>query len=270
MTAEELRNRIIERWQAGASARLITRELNIARSTVRRVLRECQAGRNGEAPPRRITRPSKLDAWLPTISSLLARYPEITAARVYQELCAQGFTGRYTIVRERLRQLRPTVQQPVVRFETGPGVQAQMDYSTYTLDFTVSGRRRVQLFGYVLSYSRRQYLRFAEHQDFETTVREHLRAFEHLGGVAATCLYDNMKVVVSGFDGQEPIYNPRFLSFATHYWLQALGVPAAEGADEGEDRAAIQLRRTVVAEWPHVSILGASQRCHAVVAGERQ
>lgn len=48
-------------------------------------------------------------------------------------------------------------------------------------------------------------------------VREHIRAFEHLGGVVATCLYDNMKVVVSGFDGHEPIYNPRFLAFATHY-----------------------------------------------------
>jgi hypothetical protein len=92
-----------------------------------------------------------------------------------------------------------------------------MDYSTYTVDFTVEGRRRVQLFGYVLAYSRRQYLRFVERQDFETTVREHIRAFEHLGGVAATCLYDNMKVVVSGFDGCEPIYNPRFLAFATHY-----------------------------------------------------
>ena len=92
-----------------------------------------------------------------------------------------------------------------------------MDYSTYTLDFTAEGRRRVHLFGYLLAYSRRQYLRFVERQDFETTVREHIRAFEHLCGVAATCLYDNMKVVVSDFDGQEPLYNPRFLAFATHY-----------------------------------------------------
>lgn len=217
MTAEELRNHIVQRWQAGASARLIARELGISRSSVGSVLAELQAGRNGAEHPLRVARPSKLDAWLPTITSLLTRYPDITAARVHEELVAQGFSGRYTIVREKLRQLRAAAPLPVVRFETGPGVQAQMDYSTYTLDFTVEGRRRVQLFGYVLGYSRRQYLRFVEHQDFETTVREHLRAFEHLGGVAATCLYDNMKVVVSGYDGHEPIYNPRFLAFATHY-----------------------------------------------------
>jgi len=92
-----------------------------------------------------------------------------------------------------------------------------MDYATYDLDFTDEGRRRVYAFSYVLGYSRRQYLHFVEAQDFATTVREHIRAFEHLGGVAATCLYDNMKVVVSGYDGDEPVYNPRFLAFAAHY-----------------------------------------------------
>jgi len=75
----------------------------------------------------------------------------------------------------------------------------------------------VYAFSYVLGYSRRQYLHFVEAQDFATTVREHIRAFEYLGGVAATCLYDNMKVVVSGYDGDDPVYNPRFLAFAAHY-----------------------------------------------------
>jgi hypothetical protein len=51
----------------------------------------------------------------------------------------------------------------------------------------------------------------------ETTIREHVRAFEHLGGVAATCLYDNMKVVVSRYEDGEAVYNTRFLAFATHY-----------------------------------------------------
>lgn len=214
---EASRNKICERYQAGASAREIARELGVSRATVSSVLAEVEATRSGGVQLVRPPRPSKLDAWQGTMLSLLTRYPHITAARVYEELRSQGFTGRYTIVRERLRQLRPGPARPVTRFETGPGAQAQMDYSTYTLDFTVEGRRRVQMFGYILGYSRRQYLRFVERQDFETTVREHLRAFQHLGGVAATCLYDNMKVVVSDFDGQEPIYNPRFLAFATHY-----------------------------------------------------
>jgi hypothetical protein len=69
----------------------------------------------------------------------------------------------------------------------------------------------------VLAYSRRQYLCFVEAEDFATAIREYIRAFRHLGGVAATCLYDNMKVVVSGYDGNEAVYNPRFLAFAAHY-----------------------------------------------------
>ena len=92
-----------------------------------------------------------------------------------------------------------------------------MDYAVHDIDFTAEGRRRVSLFSYILGHSRRQYLRFVESQDMATTLSEHVRAFAHLGGVAATCLYDNMKVVVTGYENDVPIYNPRFLAFATHY-----------------------------------------------------
>jgi hypothetical protein len=74
----------------------------------------------------------------------------------------------------------------------------------------------------LLGYSRRQYLCFVESQDFATTLREHVRAFEYLDGVAATCLYDNQKVVVTGYDGAVPLYNARFLAFATHYGFRPL------------------------------------------------
>jgi hypothetical protein len=82
-----------------------------------------------------------------------------------------------------------------------------MDWATYTIDFAQEGRRKVQLFSYVLGYSRRQYIHFTASQDLESTLREHARAFEHLGGAAATCLYDNMKVVVARYEDGEPIYN---------------------------------------------------------------
>ena len=199
--------------------RSIARTLGVSRYAVRRTIDQVQQAREGKEPAAaRTSKSPLLDPFDEALRSLLARWPRITAARVLEELRREGYQGGYTILRQRIKQLRAAPKKkPVVRFETDPGQQAQMDWATYTIDFTVEGRRRVNLFSYVLGYSRRQYLRFTESQDFETTIRQHLRAFEHLGGVAAECLYDNMKVVVDRIEDEEPVYNARFLSFATHY-----------------------------------------------------
>ena len=220
---EQTRNEIIRQWHAGTSMRSIAKALGISRKTVRGALAKydhsrVEGVRHPDLPAARRTRKSLLDPHEDTIKEFLGRYPNITVMRMLEELGDRGYEGGYTILRQRMRELRPRPTQPlVVRFETSPGAQAQMDYAVYDLDFSHEGRRRVNLFSYILGYSRRQYLRFVESQDFETTIREHIRAFEHLGGVAATCLYDNMKVVVMRHEDDEPVYNPRFLAFATHY-----------------------------------------------------
>ena len=215
---EETRHDIVRRHRGGASIRRIAEELDLARQTVRDVLRRWETQRAGPAPTPRLRRASQLDAFDDAIRQWLQRYPNITVTRLLEELRRQGFAGRYSILRLRVKQLRvkPT-PDPVVRFETAPAAQAQMDFGVYDLDFTGEGRRRVYLFSYLLGYSRRQYLRFVESQDLPTTLREHIRAFEYLGGAARTCLYDNMKVVVLRHGDEGPLYNPKFLAFATHY-----------------------------------------------------
>jgi transposase len=239
---ESTRNDIIRLFYGGTSKRRIAKRLGVSRGTVDKVIEQHQhARRQGSAPfegqASKKRRTSQIDPFESSITTLLERYPDITAVRLHEELRALGFQGGYTIVRDRLRALRPKTPKAVVeRFETPMGLQAQMDYSPYEIPFTEEGRRKVHAFSYVLSYSRRQYVHFVEQEDLMTTLHEHLHAFEYLQGVAATCLYDNMKVVVIDYDDQQPLYNPRFLAFATHYgfrpWACRVRRPQTKGKVE--------------------------------------
>ena len=202
LSAEEI-NEIIHRRALGQSVRGIARTMCLSRRAVSRALSEHDSARQQGSPHpglpgRRRRRPSVVDDYEEAIGGFIKRYPDITVIRLLEELRALGYQGGYSVLRERVKALRvPAPAQPIQRFETGPGIQAQMDWATYTIEFSAEGTRRVNLFSYLLGYSRRQYLHFTERQDFETLLREHVRAFEHLGGAAATCLYDNMKTVVS-------------------------------------------------------------------------
>lgn len=218
-------NEMIAAWKNGQSLRSIARQVNLGRQVVTRVIRkhirETQLTGppvpSANIPPTRSSRPSKLGPFLESLHPLLERYPKLTAQRAYEELGKLGYRGSYATVRIYMKECRPKPKAFTVRFETAPGAQAQMDWSSYTIDFLQEGRRRVELFSYLLGYSRRQYICFTQRQDFETTVRQHIAAFEYLGGLASVCLYDNMKVVVTRWDDGLPVYNDRFLSFATHY-----------------------------------------------------
>jgi transposase len=240
-------NEIISRWKNGQGIRAISRDLSLGRYVISRIIAQHLA-RTGSGQPATVaatqgltalgpvgfTRKTKLDQFVDQLHQLLERYPKLTVQRAFEELKRVGYAGSYSTLRTYIKAYRPKIKARVVRFETAPGAQSQMDWSTYTLDFQQEGRRRVELFSYILGYSRRQYICFTERQDFETTARGHIAAFEHLSGVAAVCLYDNMKVVVTRWEDGQPIYNTRFLSLATHYGFKPWACEPARPQTKGK------------------------------------
>jgi len=110
-----------------------------------------------------------------------------------------------------------------VRFETPPGLQAQVDFARFVVDFAddPGTSRVVWLFSLVLGHSRFLFARYVLHQDLQTLLRCHIQAFEALGGVPIEILYDRMKTAVTGEDDQGHIaYNRSLLALARHYRFQ--------------------------------------------------
>lgn len=228
-TKTEMVHAVVVLRERGRSQREIAKELGLTRSSVRRILTRVKREREEGAsalPSPRLKRKSKLDPFEPAMEELLERYPDITGVRMWEELQKLGFDGGLTIVKERLRKLRKKPKQkPVIRFETEPGEQGQQDWSPYTLDFTKTGRQKVQCFSLISCFSRRQYIDFGEHEGFFPLIRHHVATFEYLEGVLAEILYDNQKAVVDRWEAGQPIYNPRFLAFATHYGFRPRALP---------------------------------------------
>jgi transposase len=209
----------------GVSVRAIARALVVSRNTVHKVLAEHRRAREGPVevglpqPPPRAPRATKLDDHRTRIAELLERYPDITAQRLFEDLVAAGYGGGYTAVREHVRRVRPpappspSLPAPVF----GPGEMAESDWSPYTIAFTHAPPSLVQVFDYALTYSTRKHFAVYEHSDVFALMDGHVAAFERFGGAAQACKYDGQKAVVLGWEGQQPIFNPRFLAFCAHY-----------------------------------------------------
>jgi len=129
LTGEEVMEIRISHRQ-GKSIRAIARDLKVSRETVRRYLREPDR-EPGYGP--RMPRPSKLDPFKDYIRTRIREAaPRRLPATVYlREIRVLGYKGGVSILKDWLQGEYPQVPAPqIVRFETPPGKQAQVDWTS--------------------------------------------------------------------------------------------------------------------------------------------
>ncbi len=139
----------------------------------------------------------------------------IPATVLYREILARGYQGGMSQLRAFLRTIRPTQSEdPVIRFETEPGEQMQVDWVEFR-----KGSDPLYAFCATLGYSRVSYVEFVTDMKAQTLIECHERAFESFGGVVKRVLYDNMKTIVLERDvyGEgEHRFHPGFLDYSKH------------------------------------------------------
>jgi transposase len=174
----------------GCSVRGISRQLGISRNTVRRYLRDI--AQSPDYGPR-AARPSKLDAFKPYLRERIeaAKPYWIPAVVLCRELQTRGYEGQEGIVKNYVRQFKPITKEPVVRFETAPGQQMQVDFTTIK-----RGRNKLKGFVATLGYSRACYVCFSEYEKQEDWVAGIEGALNYFGGVPKEILFDNAKCIM--------------------------------------------------------------------------
>jgi transposase len=229
MKDEQLENSVITLHGKGWPIRRISRELGISRKRIRRMLASNSIRRDttpGEEITPKKKRPGKLDPYKDFIAELLEKYSNITGQRVYEHLKQKGFDGKITIVRDYLQGLRRVGSKTPVRLvETDPGQRAAHDWSDYNIPFTSTGQtEQVTFFSYILCYSRRQYIGIVDDKTQNTLFRELIGAFIYLDGVPREIKSDNQKACVDRWEAGRPVFNARYLEFATHYRFRPLAI----------------------------------------------
>ncbi len=190
----------------------IAEKLGVTDRTVRNYLKS--------APRQRKNRDysSKLDPYRGFIKALIEEKPFYNCELLLPRLRNMGFTGGISILRDYVGSLRARIlTEAVIRFETEPGFQAQMDWKELGRSWIDGRYQKLYMFTMSLGFSRRGFIHFTTSMKQSVLHACHVMAFEYFGGAPREILYDNMKTAFL-CDSEGNFYpNRKLLGFAHHY-----------------------------------------------------
>ena len=213
MISEEVFMDIISMQHSGLSVRQIARKLGLHRNTVKKHIE------NKEFPHyhKHKRGVSILEPYKQIINDYLDQ-DDYQATWVCDRIKRIGYPGSYDTVKYYVRTIKERkTQLAYIRFETEPGLQAQVDWGDFQIQGSDGKTTTIYAFVMVLGYSRALYIEFVERCTLDVFMDCHINAFRYFKGIPAEILYDNMKNVVIGRENGKPAFNIEFLYFAHHY-----------------------------------------------------
>jgi len=211
------------------SRRMIAKRLHCSRHTVAAALALAQ-------PPSReaANRASLLDPYRAQIDDLLARYPELSAVRIHEQIARgpTGYVGSTIILRRYLRKIRPARGRVYQEVHYEPAQAMQVDWGECGRVQVGSTMRKVSVFVAVLCYSRLMFIEFTLSQRKAEFYRGLVNALTFFGGSPRNLIFDNLKAAVLNGSGRSACFHPEFLALCGYFCLQP--VPCARRDPESK------------------------------------
>src|SRR5471032_962735 len=212
------------------SARVIARRLHCSRCTVAAALELQQPPSSQAARRARV-----VDPYVEQIKNLLAKYPDLSAVRIREEIARgpQGYTGSATVLRRYLRRVRPARGRVYQEVHYQPGQAMQVDWGECGRVQVGSNLRKVSVFVAVLCYSRLVYIEFTLSQRKAEFYRGLANALTFFGGSPRNLIFDNLKAAVLNGAGRHACFHPEFLALCGYFCMQPVACAARDPESKG-------------------------------------
>lgn len=194
-------------------------------------------------PIRKITRPSKLDPYRTLVEEKVNL--GCTASSIYHFILKKGYTGKETILRDYVRSIKVEARQKAtIRFETNPGLQAQVDWKEKMKLISRTGKIfEINIFLMILGYSRSKYIELTIDRNQDTLMMAMINGFRYFQGIPKEIIFDNMRTVVdqSRTNYQNAIINETFYQFSKDMGFEVWSCRAFRPQTKGKVEALAKL-----------------------------
>ena len=221
----------------GMSAREAARVYGLHRDTVRKMLKySVPPGYQRDRPSSR----PKLDPYKGVIDQILEEDQGVpkkqrhTAKRIYERLRDEhGFPGKYTIVKDYVRERRRRTREMFVPLSHSPG-HAQCDFGEAWV--VIGGaEQKAHYLAMDLPHSDGCYVKAYPAETTEAFCDGHVSAFAFLGGVPQSIVYDNTTLAVARILGDGRRRRTRvFTELQSHYLFEDRFGRPGKGNDKGK------------------------------------